>query len=193
MISKYRQQLQRQNLDVEKAYRAYDSKDVRFVFRHDFIDVSMALQLEFTNEELSKIFDIICETKTKKGDDVQSLATNAEKETNLTRFNFQQFKDAITLKIDENWIFQAYIKIHSVVLQKSLTYKRLFTQWKDSKKSKSAAGRLTGAELAVGLKKLRTGMTVAEISRVVDSLPYEPKDLTIGFKEFEDKIKTGAQ
>jgi hypothetical protein len=193
LISKYRQQLQRQNLDVEKAYRAYDSKDVRFVFRHDFIDVSMALQLEFTNEELSKIFDIICETKTKKGDDVQSLATNAEKETNLTRFNFQQFKDAITLKIDENWIFQAYIKIHSVVLQKSLTYKRLFTQWKDSKKSKSAAGRLTGAELAVGLKKLRTGMTVAEISRVVDSLPYEPKDLTIGFKEFEDKIKTGAQ
>lgn len=192
MISKYRQQLQRQNLDVEKAYRAYDSKDVRFVFRHDFIDVSMTLQLEFTNEELSKIFDIICETKTKKGDDVQSLATNAEKETNLTRFNFQQFKDAITLKIDENWIFQAYIKIHSVVLQKSLTYKRLFTQWKDSKKSKSAAGRLTGAELAVGLKKLRTGMTVAEISRVVDSLPYEPKDLTIGFKEFEDKIKTGA-
>lgn len=75
-----------------------------------------------------------------------------------------------------------------------MTYKRLFTQWKDSKKSKSnTVGRLTNSELVIGLKKLKAGLTAAEVTRVVDSLPYDAKDQTIGFKEFEDKIKTGAQ
>jgi len=54
-------------------------------------------------------------------------------------------------------------------------------------------GRLSSAELAAGLKKLNAGLTNAEISRIVESLPYDGKDLAIGFKEFEDKIKTGSQ
>ena len=95
------------------------------MFRHDFIDISMALQLEFSEEEFSKIFDIICSAKTKKDD--KADVAEKDKKSNLTRFTFQQFKEAITVKQDENWIFQAYIKIHGVILQKSLTYKRLFT------------------------------------------------------------------
>jgi hypothetical protein len=125
LLTKYRMQLQRQNLDAEKAYKAYDPKDIRFVFRHDFIDISMALQLEFSEDEFSKIFDIICAANTKNEE--KADVSDKNKKSNLTRFTFMQFKDAITVKQDENWIFQAFIKIHSVVLQKSLTYKRLFT------------------------------------------------------------------
>jgi len=85
----------------------------------------MALQLEFSEDEFSKIFDIICAANTKK--EKKADVSDKNKKLNLTRFTFMQFKDAITVKQDENWIFQAFIKIHSVVLQKSLTYKRLFT------------------------------------------------------------------
>jgi len=55
-------------MDVDKAYKAYDPEDIRYVFRHDFIDTSMALQLEFSEEELSKIFYIICGEEEKKND-----------------------------------------------------------------------------------------------------------------------------
>lgn len=119
LINKYRSQLQRLNLNVDKAYRLYDDQDVRFVFKNDFIDVSFAMKLEFTHDELEKIFEIICEPTVKKKEtmDMQSLALNpVEMKTTMTRFNYQQFKEAISVKLDENWIFQAYIKIHSVVL-----------------------------------------------------------------------------
>jgi hypothetical protein len=52
---------------------------------------------------------------------------------------------------------------------------------------------LNQTELLVGLKKLKAGLTNAEISRLVEDLPYDGKELTIGFKEFEDKVKSGAQ
>lgn len=48
LIAKYRQQLKRLSLSVEKAYKAYDPKDVRFVFKNEFIDTSLALGLEFS-------------------------------------------------------------------------------------------------------------------------------------------------
>jgi len=57
LIAKYRQQLKRLGLSVEKAYKAYDPKDVRFVFKNDFIDTSLALGLEFSQDELIKIFE----------------------------------------------------------------------------------------------------------------------------------------
>lgn len=76
---------------MEKAYRAYDSKDVRFVFRHDFIDISMALQLEFSEDEFSKIFDIICSTKAKKDDteDIAQRDGDKRAKSTLTRFTYQ--------------------------------------------------------------------------------------------------------
>ncbi len=47
-------------MSVEKAYKAYDPKDVRFVFKNDFIDTSLALGLEFSQDELVKIFETFC-------------------------------------------------------------------------------------------------------------------------------------
>lgn len=52
---------------------------------------------------------------------------------------------------------------------------------------------MTQAELLIGLKKLKAGLTNAEVTRLVEDLPYDGKDNAIGFKEFEDKVKSGAQ
>jgi len=51
-------------MTVEKAYKAYDPKDVRFVFKNDFIDTSLALGFEFSQDELFKIFEIFCKQGT---------------------------------------------------------------------------------------------------------------------------------
>ena len=78
-----------------------------------------------------------------------------------------QFTGTVSDKKDENWLYQAYIKIHSVVLQKSLTYKRLFNQWRE-KNSKTGASRLSKSELVSGLKRLKAGLTQDEISRLAE-------------------------
>lgn len=77
------------------------------------------------------------------------------------------------------------------MLQKSLTYKRLFTQWRDQK-SKSGMGRLNKQELAAGLKRLKAGLTQDEINRLSDVQQYEGRDVAIGFQDFEETVKQGA-
>ena len=52
----------------ERAYKHYDEQDLRFVFKNDFVDISMALQFDFSQDELVKIFQIICSTGTQKTD-----------------------------------------------------------------------------------------------------------------------------
>jgi hypothetical protein len=143
LIAKFRQQLKRLNYTVEKLYKAYDPKDLRFVFKNDFIDTSMLLGIEFSEDELQRIFETFC----KQGEKDQSKTT---------RFSFKQMHDTLLVQRDINWIFNAYIKIHSLVVQKGLTYKRLFTQWKTGK---APAGRLQATEIANGLKKLKAGLT----------------------------------
>lgn len=64
LMSKFRQQLKKMNLTPEKAYRYYDEQDLRFVFKNDFIDISMALGFDFTEEELIKVFQMICKQGT---------------------------------------------------------------------------------------------------------------------------------
>jgi hypothetical protein len=93
----------------------------------------------------------------------------------VTRFKYKNLHDAIMVQRDENWIYNAFIKIHGTVLQKNATYKRLFTQWRD-KGSKLPAGKLNSKELRVGLKKLRAGLTQDEIEKLINSMPFEGKD-----------------
>ena len=88
------------------------------------------------------------------------------------------------VKRDENWLFQSFIKIHGVVLQKNLSYKRLFTQWRE-KNSKTQQGRLSSKELKIGLKKLRAGLTQDEIEKLISSVPFEGKDNSISAVDFE--------
>lgn len=47
LIAKFRQQLKQLNITIEKLYKAYDPKDLKFVFKNDFIDTSMLLGFEF--------------------------------------------------------------------------------------------------------------------------------------------------
>ena len=94
---------------------------------------------------------------------------------------------AVLVQRDENWLFQACIKIHSVTLQKGLSYKRLFTQWRD-KQSKTQPGRLTEKELAQGLKRLKAGLTTDEIEKLCASLHYEGKDASISGLDFEKHV-----
>ena len=46
----------------------YDESDLRFVSKHAFIDISMAHGFDFSQDELLKIFEIICEQGTKGTD-----------------------------------------------------------------------------------------------------------------------------
>lgn len=150
--------------------------------------------LEFTEEELSKIFDFICQQGSKGTDSTdqqkQQLDRKAQKAT--TRFTFKQLHDAVLLKRDENWIFQSFIKIHGVVLQKNLSYKRLFLSWRD-KNSKTGPGRASQKELKAGLKKLRAGLTQDEIEKLMSSIPFEGKDNSIGAADFERIVVQGAK
>jgi len=166
-MAKYRQQMKRLNLNIDKCYRMYDEQDVRYVFKNDFVDISLAIGFDFSFEELINIFNIICEqgSKAKQTSDQQEQVNQKAIQDNKTRFNLTQFTNALQDNRDENWMFQAYIKIHSTVLQKSLTYKRLFNTWKD-KKSKSGSLRLNQVELTNGLKRLKAGLTMDEVSRL---------------------------
>lgn len=73
LMSKYRQQLKRMNLTPEKAYKFYDEEDLRFVFKNDFVVISNCLEFDFTDEELEKIFTLICNqgTEASKSKDQQ--------------------------------------------------------------------------------------------------------------------------
>ncbi len=42
-MAKYRQQMKRLNLNIDKCYRMYDEQDVRYVFKNDFVDISLAI------------------------------------------------------------------------------------------------------------------------------------------------------
>lgn len=91
---------------------------------------------------------------------------------------------------DQNWVYHAYIKIHSVVLQKGLTYKRLFSQWKGNK---NTGGKPSEKEIIAGLRKLKAGLTQDEIDKLAAGLRYEGKEHVISDKAFEDIIITGAK
>lgn len=85
---------------------------------------------------------------------------------------------------DEKWLFNSYIKIHGLVLQKNLSYRRLFNLWKE-KGSKSGNFKLNQKELRVGLKKLRAGLTTDEIEKLLGNVPFGGKDNTISADDFK--------
>ncbi len=68
LVNKFRQQLKKKNISVEKAYKMYDPDDNKFVFKHDFTHECVMMGLEFSEEELSKIFEYICQVGTKGTD-----------------------------------------------------------------------------------------------------------------------------
>ena len=53
-------QLKKKNMSVEKAYKMFDPSDNKFVFIHDFTHECVMMGLEFSEEELGKVFEFIC-------------------------------------------------------------------------------------------------------------------------------------
>ena len=119
LMSKYRQQIKKANKTVDALYLDYDPDDLRSVFKHDFINTSRVLDFDFNEDELAKIFQIICKqgTEQTESNDMQvQVAAGKLNKNSGTRFNLAQFRSAVSENKDENWLFQAYIKINCVVL-----------------------------------------------------------------------------
>lgn len=68
LLNKFRQQLKKMNVSVEKAYKLFDPDDNKFVFKHDFVHECVMMGLEFSEEELNKIFEFICQIGSKGTD-----------------------------------------------------------------------------------------------------------------------------
>jgi len=68
LMNKFRQQLKKRQYTVEKAYRQFDPDDNKFVFKHDFAHECVMMGLEFSEEELGKIFEYNCQVGTKGTD-----------------------------------------------------------------------------------------------------------------------------
>jgi hypothetical protein len=52
---------------------------------------------------------------------------NRGEQPSYTRFSYKQLEATVQVQRDGNWLNLACIKIHSIALQKGLSYKRLFT------------------------------------------------------------------
>lgn len=73
----------------------------------------MMMGFEFTEEELSKIFDYICQVGSKgtNSNDQQKHQIDRKVQKATTRFTFKQFHDAILVKRDENWLVWLYFEL----------------------------------------------------------------------------------
>ena len=191
MIGKFRTQLKKLKISVEKAYKIFDPNNYGRVQKRSFVDDCLGMNLQFTEDELEKIFIAICQTGDKKGGD-DANPNDRDKTVTHTRFNYKQLQEAILAPGDENWLYQSCIRIHSMALQKGLSYKRLFNQWKD-KASKSPQGKLNDKELGQGLKRLKAGLSNEEIEKLVGALPYDSKDGAISAVEFEKYVLDAAR
>jgi hypothetical protein len=157
------------------------------------------LGLEFGEEELDKLFAYICAQGAKasnQGQQAQQM-NRAEPQSN-TRFTYKQLDATVQVQREANWLNLACIKIHTIALQKGLSSKRLFTQWRD-KQSKSQPGKLRGDELIAGLTRLKAGLTNDEIQELVEKLRSSSRDEGPGNKEqevsaaaFDDFVRTRA-
>jgi Ca2+-binding EF-hand superfamily protein len=118
LLSKFRAQLKKSRISVEKAYKTFDPTNHGSVQTKDFLRGCQAMGLQFADEELAKLFECICEHGTKKtaSNDQQTQQLERAQPTAYTRFNYKQLQEAVLVQRDENWLFQACIKIHAVTL-----------------------------------------------------------------------------
>ena len=61
LLGKFRSQLKRHKISVERAYKTYDQDNFGHVTRRDFVHYSQLLGLQFNEDELSKLFEAICD------------------------------------------------------------------------------------------------------------------------------------
>lgn len=59
LVEKYRVQLRTIGKTPESALKIYDDRSVGYVYKNGFVDTSLSLGFEFSQEELLKIFEIV--------------------------------------------------------------------------------------------------------------------------------------
>ena len=174
--------MKKYSISVERFYKLMDPENHGTIFLNEFITAAYQEGLEFSSEELVKIFE--------------HMATGGKPEetakVKVYSLTFKQLHDSILVSKDENWIFHCFIKIHGVVLQRGSSYKRLFKIWRE-KNSRSGADRLNSKELKAGLKKLKAGLSPAEIDKIVNSFTFDGKDMGLGAADFERTVAEGAK
>lgn len=96
---------------------------------------------------------------------------------------------------EENWKFNAFIKINSKVEEKKTNYKNLFVKWRSEGQgnSKGVSGRINKEDLKHGLVNLKTGLTATEIDDLLKELKFDIEDGMISFKDFADEVTNGAK
>ena len=64
------------------------------------------MNLEFSDDELTKIFEFICQVGAKgtESTDQQQQQLDRKVQKPITRFTFKQLHDAVLVKRDENWL-----------------------------------------------------------------------------------------
>jgi len=92
LLSKFRAQLKKSRISVEKAYKTFDPANHGSVQTKDFLRGCQAMGLQFADEELAKLFECICEHGTKKttSNDQQTQQLERAQPTAYTRFNYKQ-------------------------------------------------------------------------------------------------------
>ena len=99
LLSKFRTQLKRHKLTVDKFYRLLDPDNHGSVSKKDFIYVCMVCELNFSEEELEKLFHSICEHCTQKTDSTDQQAQQEKTQpTAYSRFNYKQLQESVKKK-----------------------------------------------------------------------------------------------
>jgi hypothetical protein len=92
LLSKFRSQLKRSRISVEKAYKIFDPQGFGTVQKKDFVQCCMSLGLNFSEDDLISLFGCICVQGTKKSTSGDQQTQQAERSapTTGTRFNYKQ-------------------------------------------------------------------------------------------------------
>ena len=82
---------------MEKAYKTFDPNNYGRVQKNDFVQDCLTLGLQFSEEELEKLFECICQQGRKETTDSNPQATPAQREGSVahTRFNYKQLQEAV--------------------------------------------------------------------------------------------------
>jgi Ca2+-binding EF-hand superfamily protein len=60
LLSKFRSQLKKMKISVEKAYKTFDPNNLGSVQKKDFIEHCFGMGFNFSEDELIKLFENIC-------------------------------------------------------------------------------------------------------------------------------------
>jgi hypothetical protein len=98
LLTKFRTQLRNRKVPVDRLYSEMDQSRLGKVTRDEFFMVAHHYQLNFSDEEMEKLFTAICEQGTQKTQsrDMQVQQEDAAAATAYQRFDYKQLQAAVS-------------------------------------------------------------------------------------------------